>query len=85
MVLSVDMEEGRHQHDISGIISLKILFLSRLAFQEFLENVISSANNRPNSGDVLAHQKQDLKHQLKFGIYFLIKKIRNINNDFFKN
>ena len=53
MVVPVDMEEGGHQHDISGIISLRLASCQNFGFSRFLEdqkkdcNIIFCTNNRP--------------------------------------
>ena len=59
----VDMEEGRHQHNISDLVSLKLASCQNFGFPGILEdqkrdcNIVCCTNNRPYFRKVLAHQK----------------------------
>ena len=63
VVLPVDMEKGRQQHDISGIISLKLALCKNFGFSAIVEdqkkdcNIIFYANTRHYFGNALPHQK----------------------------
>ena len=44
VVLPVDMEEGRHEHDISGIISLKLASFQNFGFSGIVEDQKKNCN-----------------------------------------